>query len=96
MNNEIIKECNICYSKKIQKKRVTCNSCSNKYCVGCYIRIFRKNKGLIICPYCNFTFGERVPDYLIDLGVMEIKDKSNGIKRNLFRNPGFKGHIFPL
>ena len=70
-------ECSICLSEKIQKQKVSCAKCSFDLCVGCYINIFRTNKGLIKCPFCRYTYGNVFPDDMIEIGVQEILYKLN-------------------
>lgn len=71
--NTDLPACMICCKKTT--KRVNCNKCSQFYCGNCYIKIFTTNKGIITCPYCRFSFGEIVPDYMISICIDEIKMK---------------------
>ena len=50
------KDCLICCSL-IKNKSVSCNKCSIRFCLKCYADIFKANKGLIVCPFCRYTFG---------------------------------------
>ena len=70
-------ECSICLSKKVQKRKVSCPKCSFDTCAGCYINIFRTNKGIIKCPFCRYTHGNEFPDEMIEIGVQEILYKLN-------------------
>jgi len=72
MNNEQKNECSICSTNEIQKKRVTCTKCASEWCVNCYVSIFRTNKGIIKCPFCRFTYGQEMPDYMVEMGVQQI------------------------
>lgn len=74
MSNEKNGECSICSTKEIQKGRVTCNKCAGEWCVNCYISIFRKNKGIIKCPFCRFAYGNEFPEYMVEIGVQQILD----------------------
>ena len=66
-------ECNICCSNKlIHIRRISCNRCSENWCIGCYTKIMVVNKGLIVCPYCKFTFGRVVPPHILKNAVEEI------------------------
>lgn len=67
-NNKI--ECMICLDTEC--KSVSCNKCSNFYCVLCYVEIFKKNKGIIVCPYCRYSIGMNVPDHMIEECVQNI------------------------
>lgn len=69
-------ECPICYTDEIKNKSVSCNKCSNSYCVKCYVNIFISNKGLVICPFCKYTIGDIMPDYMIKLGAIDILSRA--------------------
>ena len=66
-------ECNICCSNKlIHITRVSCCRCSESWCIGCNTKLFVVNKGLAVCPYCKYTFGQVVPNHILQLGVYEV------------------------
>ena len=65
-------ECSICSTKTIQFCRVSCNKCASDWCIDCYINIFRTNKGIIKCPFCRYSYGNRLPDNMIEIGVKQI------------------------
>ena len=67
-------ECSICATNEIQKRRVSCPKCASYWCLNCYISIFRTNKGVIKCPFCRYTYGQKFPDYMIEMGIKEILD----------------------
>jgi hypothetical protein len=73
-NTNNTKECIICMNNSI--KTVSCNKCSNYWCILCYIELFKKKNGIIICPFCRFSFGKYTPDYMMDICIDEIKIKS--------------------
>ena len=75
MSNEKNDECSICYTKDIQKRRVTCTKCASDWCANCYISIFRTNKGIIKCPFCRFAYGEEFPECMVEIGVQQILRK---------------------
>jgi len=75
MSNEKNDECSICYTKDIQKRRVTCTKCASDWCGNCYISIFRTNKGIIKCPFCRFAYGEEFPECMVEIGVQQILRK---------------------
>jgi len=75
MSNERSNECSICSTNEIQKRRVTCTKCANEWCVNCYIRIFRTNKGITKCPFCRYSIGEEFPEYMVEIGVQQILDR---------------------
>ena len=58
------------------KVNATCNSCQGNYCMECYINIFRENKGMIVCPYCNYTFGIKTPNNMIEACITNIREKA--------------------
>jgi len=66
-------DCIIC-CEKIQKN-VTCPKCSNNYCGECYINLFKHGKGIITCPHCRYSFGEKKPEHMMEMYVDEIKLK---------------------
>ena len=66
-------ECQIC--SNYITTNVSCNRCANNYCIECYIEIYRHGKGIITCPFCRFTYGNKIPDTLIDLGIKQIKNE---------------------
>ncbi len=65
--------CPICY--EAIKMNVTCPKCSNNYCSECYINIFKEGKGIITCPHCRFSYGNRMSEHMIQIGVDEINYK---------------------
>ena len=71
--NGISQDCIICY-ETIQKN-VTCPKCSNNYCDECYINLFKSGKGVICCPFCKYSYGNTMSEYMIQMGVNEIKHK---------------------
>jgi len=71
--NGILEDCIIC-CESIQKN-VTCPKCSNNWCGECYINLFKNGKGVITCPHCRFSFGNRMPEDMIQMAVNEIKYK---------------------
>jgi len=71
MSNEQKNECSICSTNEIQKK-ITCTKCASELCVNCYVSIFRINKGIIKCPFCRFTYGQEMPDFMVEMGVQQI------------------------
>jgi hypothetical protein len=73
---QITKKCIVCY-ETIKKTNICCPKCSNSICGDCYINEFRICKGLITCPHCKFTIGQRLPESMIEKCVDEIKQKLN-------------------
>ena len=71
-------ECILCNSNKlIHITKVSCNRCANSWCIGCNTKIMLVNKGLVICPYCKFTFGNVVPPHILIGGIEEILGRYN-------------------
>ena len=66
-------DCPICYSNI--EKAVSCARCSNNWCGECYIKIFKQGKGVITCPHCRYSYGNTMPEYMLKMGVDEIKHK---------------------
>lgn len=65
-------DCSICCLNNI-KKKVSCNKCSNYWCIPCYAEIYKTNNGIIKCPYCRFEFGEKIDNNLIlKMGIKQI------------------------
>ena len=65
--------CHICCEPKVNN--VSCPKCVGDICGECYINSYISNQGLIICPYCRFTYGEKIPKSFIMLGVNDIRQK---------------------
>ena len=73
-----IHDCSICFTDEGMKKRVvSCPKCSNYWCINCYIDIFKTNKGLIICPFCRYTYGYVQDDHAIKIGIEQMLNKTN-------------------
>lgn len=73
LTNPFFKDCKICCEPIL--RNISCPKCSNNYCAGCYINIFIQGEGISTCPFCRFSYGVKVPPYLVNLGVQEIKCK---------------------
>lgn len=69
----ISEDCIIC--REIIQKNVTCSKCSNNYCGKCYINLFKNGKGVITCPHCRYSFGDTMPEYMVQMSIDEIKHK---------------------
>jgi hypothetical protein len=74
MSNAKSEECSICCTQEIQKARVSCPKCPRDWCVNCYVIIFRTNKGIIKCPFCRWTYGNKFPEHMVEIGVQQILD----------------------
>lgn len=74
LNKTDVDECGICYNT--YTSRVHCNQCYEVYCINCYINIFTKNQGLIVCPYCRFTYGSTMSQHNLIAGILEIKNNN--------------------
>ncbi len=73
--NNFCSQCN-----KQMSTKTSCNKCYEICCVECYIDNFRKNKGLIVCGFCNYTYGIKTPDEYIDILIDDIRDNLLKIK----------------
>lgn len=67
--------CPIC-TEHICTTSVGCAKCATKWCVECYINIYRANKGIIICPFCRDKYGFTQPEWMIENGIRIIREKS--------------------
>jgi hypothetical protein len=43
-------------------KKVGCNRCGIRTCIKCYYKLIIKNKGLYVCPYCQYQYGHLFND----------------------------------
>lgn len=70
-------ECQICC--ETSKSIVHCRECLNKYCSECYINLYRTGEGIMVCPFCRYTFGDYCPNPdLIELAIKQIRYKLAG------------------
>jgi hypothetical protein len=57
-------ECSICLNSYdgfvTTCPRMRCVKCYNDYCIRCFLTLYEKNEGLIICPYCRNQSGGKV------------------------------------
>ena len=60
-----------------------CNKCNAKYCKECYVSSFVENKGLVICPYCDFTIGKVQRPRELFLMTRDLLSKSKTCCRKL-------------
>ena len=75
------------YNKKEHQINIKCNKCHKKYSVDCYINSYINNNGLIICPFCKFSFGDIIEDEKKKyIGIAEIKYKCGLISYNEMKN----------
>ncbi len=75
LKNGISEPCIICFEKI--KTNITCTKCSNNWCGNCYLDMFKNGKGIISCPHCRNTIGEKLPEFLIKWGIEDIKLRLN-------------------
>ena len=68
--NDYCSQCN-----KQMSAKTSCNKCHGICCVECYIDNFRKNKGLIVCKFCDYVYGIKTPDEYIDILIDDIREK---------------------
>lgn len=71
LGNRLCKEC-----KGQIKCLASCNNCHTNTCLECYINNFKKNKGIIKCKNCSYSFGCEVPDEYIDIAIDDIRDNA--------------------
>lgn len=67
------KLCNACC--EILDYKIACEKCKNIYCSSCYIESYKKNNGIIECPYCAHKIGKYVPSNKLLCGIGDIIDK---------------------
>ena len=65
-------DCIIC-CESLNKPRISCNRCFNPTCQNCYIKMFRKNKGISKCPFCAFSTGKEMDPRSVELKILEMK-----------------------
>jgi hypothetical protein len=65
--SDIEKICLLCDNE--HKIFISCNRCSQSCCLECYINMFRINKGIIKCSFCNYKIYCECPDHMIDIYV---------------------------
>ena len=66
-------DCAVCYEEI--KKNTTCPKCANNCCVECYIKIYSEGQGIVTCPHCRFSYGQKMDKFMVDIGVSEIRRK---------------------
>lgn len=66
-------DCIVCYEK--MENAVSCPKCANNFCGKCYIELFRSGKGVITCPHCRWSYGEDLPECMIEPSIEKIKHK---------------------
>ena len=70
-------DCQICCENA--NSFVNCRGCNGKHCCECYINLYKTGQGVIVCPFCRYTFGVYTPSAnLIDAGVKQIRYKLAG------------------
>jgi hypothetical protein len=68
--------CKSCESENIYGL-ISCNKCSGMFCRDCYIKIYKKGKGIITCPYCGDKYGIKQSPIQVELGIKQIIHTSN-------------------
>jgi len=63
-------ECSICFNENNYCK-IYCIQCTGDWCMNCYIDIFRKNEGIIICPFCRYIYGHKCPKNMIEKKISQ-------------------------
>ena len=71
-------ECEICYDNM---SNVSCSNCSNYFCGDCYIDIMKKNEGFIVCPFCRYTFGEKMNEQELYYSTEMMKTRFAKLKK---------------
>ena len=74
---------NICRLCELEMEiKTECNQCKKSCCIECYIKNFRKNKGIIKCDNCNFSFGQKTPDSYINVLIGDIRENARAMNKN--------------
>lgn len=74
---------NICRLCRLEMEiKTECNKCKKSSCIECYINNFRKNKGIIKCDNCDFSFGQKTPDSYIDILIDDIRENAHTMNKN--------------
>ena len=60
---------------------LTCNECLKGVCAECTITLFIKNEGLMKCPHCRYTIGQRMPPCMVEGAAREMRLKIQKGKR---------------
>lgn len=63
-------ECLIC--NEHASKKMSCSQCGEWYCVPCYIRLFQRGHGVVVCPYCRSSVGRAHTPFEIRHTVEQI------------------------
>lgn len=72
------KDCIICLNKI--DTCVSCCKCANHWCGNCYVDLYKHGHGLVTCPICRFSVGEKVPNEILKIGISQISRKLKSIK----------------
>jgi len=71
-------ECGICYENN---KEVSCHKCGERHCYECYIRLFEAGQGVITCPFCRTSTGQKMTSRELAYGISHIKHRVNELKK---------------
>lgn len=72
------KDCIICLNKI--DTSVSCCKCSNHWCGDCYVNLYEHGQGLVTCPICRFSVGEKVPNKILKMGIDQIRKRLKVMK----------------
>ena len=70
------KECSICCNMSIHF--CSCAQCYHRQCTKCTVDIFKLNRGVIVCPYCNFKVGVRLLPQHVELVAAKMLSTISG------------------
>ena len=69
-------ECKVCFEEykydDTSVEKINCPKCSEPYCLECYIKIIKSNKGILKCPFCCHNHGKELPDFYVDIFINDI------------------------
>jgi hypothetical protein len=70
--------CSICCEEIM--KNISCSKCSQSWCGKCHLKLFETYQGICVCPYCRFAVGQKIPQFMIEpcLNEMKFKMELNG------------------
>ena len=64
-------ECNICMEEDY--RFTGCVKCKQRWCVDCMFSIMRRNRGVIICPFCKHTIGQEMCPMHVEELIFNMK-----------------------
>ena len=66
--------CQICLNNFVTLK-INCSSCGERWCIKCYINIYAMGQGVVKCPYCRYSVGDKLNENDFRLGLLDLNDR---------------------